>query len=224
MIIWKGINFRNKGIIVENIPAFSKGKKNIDTYTIPGRNGFLSVDNGTYDSFLVNVECHLNEKTTDLDSVKDYLDGFGTLSCDGEREYTAIINNSISFDSIKAFKKFMVQFLVNPIAEDIESTTFTVSDTSSQLTIEGATATMYPTLTITGTGDITVTINGKSFILKAINGTCILDCKNKVITSNGTNMSNKMLYDFPTLQPGLNTISTIGIISAFTIDYKKAYL
>ena len=83
---------------------------------------------------------------------------------------------------------------------------------------------MYPTLEITGSGDVSVTINNKTFYLKGINGKCILDCKNKVITSNGINISNKMLNDFPTLQPGSNSISMIGTVTAFVIKFKRAYL
>ena len=223
MLLWKNIDFKTKGIIVEETPKISKGQKNIDVYTIPGRNGFLSIDNGTYQSFVVSVSCHFNE-TANFDDIKAFLDGYGTLSLDGEREYTGIIQNSISFEKILMFKKFVVQFLVNPIAEDINSTTYNVSSAEEVLIIVGATATITPILEITGSGDITITINNKSFNLLDIDGTYILDSKSKIITKNGINAANKMLYDFPTLKGGENNISYIGNISSFKIIYKKAYL
>lgn len=223
MLLWKNIDFKTKGIIVEETPKISKGQKNIDIYTIPGRNGFLSIDNGTYQSFVVSVSCHFNE-TADFDDIKEFLDGYGTLSFDGEREYTGIIQNSISFEKILMFKKFVVQFLVNPIAEDINSTTYNVSSAEEVLNIVGATATITPILEITGSGDITITINNKSFNLLDIDGTYILDSKSKIITKNGINAANKMLYDFPTLKGGENNISYIGNITSFKIIYKKAYL
>lgn len=224
MLKWKGIDFKTKGIIVEKIPTISKGKKNIDVYTIPGRNGFLSVDNGTYSEFVVSVECHFNSQNFSIDKIKEYLDGYGTLSFDGLKEYNAIINNSISFEKIEQFKKFIVQFLVNPISEDINETSVTITEESTSIEIDDATATMYPTLLITATGDASVTINNHTFYLKNVDGECILDSKNKVITCNGVNISNKMLYDFPSLQPGINVISTIGTITAFVIKFRKAYL
>ena len=58
-MIWKNKDFKEFGIIVEETPTISKGKKNIDIYTIPGRSGFLSVDNGTYESFVVSVPSSL---------------------------------------------------------------------------------------------------------------------------------------------------------------------
>ncbi len=223
MVLWKKQDLKSYGIIVEGTPVISKGKKNIDVYNIPGRNGFLSIDNGTYDSFVVSVSCHFNE-IYDFDKIKEFLDGYGTLSFDGNREYTAIIQNSISFEKILMFKKFIIQFLVNPIAEDINPTEYLVQQTDSILTINGATADMYPILEINGTGKVSITINNKTFILNSIDGPCILDCKAKVITSNGINVSNKMQYDFPYLKPGKNTINYIGSITNFKIIYKKSYL
>lgn len=223
MLLWKNVDFRSKGIIVEETPKISKGKKNIDIYTIPGRSGFLSIDNGTYDSFVISVSCHFNENAN-FDEIKEYLDGYGTISLDGEREYTGIIQNSISFEKVLMFKKFVVQFLVNPIAEDIISTPYNVENSSDILNITGATAEITPIIEITGTGDATITINNKSFILYDMDGKFILDCKAKVITKDGINVSNKMQYDFPKLKSGENTIEYVGNISEFKIIYKKAYL
>jgi phage-related protein len=223
MLLWNNTDFRNMGIIVEETPKISKGKKNIDVYTIPGRSGFLSVDNGTYESFNVSVSCHFNENA-DFDKIKEFLDGYGTLSFDGKREYTAIIQNSISFEKVLMFKKFIVQFLVNPICEDIESTEYIVTSNSDSFEIDNATSTMYPTIEITGQGDISVSINNSTFNLYDIDGLYILNCKEKIITSNSINASNKMQYDFPSLIPGLNQINYVGNISEFKIIYKKAYM
>ena len=55
MVIWNGESFREKGIIVENIPVISKGKKRINKYQIDGRNGFIAIDEETYDSFVVSI-------------------------------------------------------------------------------------------------------------------------------------------------------------------------
>lgn len=223
MLLWKNVDFKTKGIIVEETPKISKAAKNIDVYTVPGRSGFLSIDNGTYDSFVVTVSCHFNE-INDFDEIKSFLDGYGTLSFDGLREYTAIIQNAISFEKVLMFKKFAVQFLVNPIAEDIIATEYSVASASDTLNILSATAKMSPILEITGTDNATITINNKSFILNNMDGKYILDCKAKEITKNGINVSNQMQYDFPTLNPGLNEISYIGNITDFKIIYKKAYL
>lgn len=224
MVIWKGIEFRKKGIIVEKIPKITKAKKKIDVYEIEGRNGFLSVDTGVYESFVETIECHFNEQKVDINVIKEFLDGYGTLSFDGKTEYTAIIQNAIDFEKILNFRSFVVQFLVNPISEDIIETEYTVLSDNDILNIENATAEMYPIVELTGSGDVSITINGKTFNLKNLDGDYILDSKYKVITHNGINASNQMQYDFPILKPGKNTINYIGSISNFKIKYRKAYL
>ena len=226
MVIWKNIDLRDKGIIVEKTPKISKGKKRINTIEIEGRSGFLTIDNGTYDAFVVSVECHFDSERFDWDEIKEFLDGYGTLSFDGEREYTAIIQNAISFEKIKNFKKFIIQFLVNPIAEDLDSTDVYVDSNDFTLNINDATANMYPIIEITATEQETlgITVNNKTFYLYDIDGKYILDCKEKVITHNGNNASNHMKYDFPYLVSGENIIEYTGTIDEFKITYKKAYL
>ena len=224
MVIWKGIEFRKKGIIVEKIPKITKAKKKIDIYEIEGRNGFVSIDTGTYESFVETIECHFNEQKVDINTIKEFLDGYGTLSFDGKTEYTAIIQNAIDFEKILNFRSFVVQFLVNPISEDIIETEYTVLSDNAVLSIENATAEMCPIVELTGSGNVEITINNKTFNLKNLDGKYILDSKYKVITHNGINASNQMQYDFPILKPGENTITYIGNITNFKIKYRKAYL
>lgn len=225
MVIWKNESFASKGVIVEKTPVIVKAKKKIETYQIDGRNGFLSVDSNSYEPFPLTLECHCKESVS-LDDVKEWLDGFGTLSLDGEREYTAIINNSIDFTKVLAFKRFIVQFLVNPIAQDITETTETITTSPKTLTINGATYKMFPMLEIKGTGNVTITFNSKSFSLAnlASGTTYYLDCANQVATDGVNNIMNKMNGDFPCLEKGNNSISFTGSITEIKIRYRKAYL
>lgn len=224
MLIWKGIDVSQKGIIVEHVPKISKAKKKIETYDIDGRNGFLSIDTNTYESFSVSVQCHFKD-TANRDEICEYLDGYGTLSFDGERQYTAIISNAIEFEKVLNFKKFPIQFLVNPIAEDINSTNILVLSNEFEFEINNTYYTIYPILEISSEGDISVTINNQTFYLSNTNDTYTLDCKNKIIIdSNGDNASSLMLYDFPTLKKGINKVNYTGTITNFKIEYRKTYL
>lgn len=221
-VYWKGIDLKSYGIIIEKTPALSKGKKNIDTLTIPGRNGFLTIDKGTYQPFVVSLECHARENAN-YDNIKALLDGYGTLSFDGLREYTAVIQNAIEFSKALQFKRFPIEFLVNPISEDVISTTYTVLSSGSTLTITGANAPMYPILEITISGQTSFIVNGYSFSLSTA-GTYTLDCKNMVIIdSNDDNAANIMDGNFPVLGNS-NTITYDGNVTSFKIIYKKAYL
>lgn len=223
MVLWKGYDLRQNGIIVEKIPTITKGKKKIETIQIDGRSGFLTIDNNTYEPFSVNLECHCTDYNN-LDAIKELFDGYGTLSFDGVRQYTAIVDNSIPFETIiPYFKKFMVSFLVNPIAEDIAEQHENLLGVES-IDIETY-STIYPLIELECIGDISITINNQTFYLYNANGTYTLDCKNKVITdSNRVNASNIMNGDFPSFKPGVNNITTSGTITAFDVYYRKTYL
>lgn len=223
MIIWKEKDFKDVGIIVEHTPKISKAKKRISQFTVEGRNGFVSIDEGTYEPFSLSVECHAQENAS-FDDICEFLDGFGTLSLDGKKQYTAIVNNSIPFEKIMMFKKFIVQFLVNPICEDIESQIFAVESDSAILDIPSTYYDIEPIITIECSGDVSITINNQSFYLDGADGTYILDCKNKLITKDGLNASNIMSGDFIKLSKGENQINYIGNITSFSIEYRKTYL
>ena len=221
MVKWNNIDLSTKGIVVEKTPTISKGKKRIDVYTIDGRNGFLSIDKGTYEPFSISISCHAKE-TANFDEIKSFLDGYGTLTFDNQREYTAIINNAIPFEKVQMFKSFMIQFMVNPISHDISPSTINLL-TNSTFTLAGTYKTN-PVLEIACSGDVTITINNQSFTLNDSNGTYVLDCENKVITKSGVNASNIMLGDFPSFEVGENEITVEGTVTALTATYKKAYL
>lgn len=228
-VYWKGENLNQHGIIVDKTPSISKGKKDIDTISIPGRNGFLTIDRGTYQPFVVSLECHARE-TADFDDIKSFLDGYGTISFDNEREYTGIVRNAIEFSKALMFKRFPIEFMVNPISEDIIKTikpiiTSATPSYTGVIEIVGGNAPIYPVIEITTTGDLTGDINGYTFTLNQ--GTYILDCKNQVIVDeNGDNMSSQMDGSYPILHNGDNEVmlSSDGNITLFRVTYKKAYL
>ena len=224
MVIWNNVDLRNKGIIVEKEPTISKGKKNVDIIEVEGKSGFYTIDKGTYQSFLVSVECHFDPSNADIDDIKTFLDGVGTLSFDGNREYVAVIQNSISFEKVIRFKSFLIEFLCNPYCEAKNYTETTITSSPTTINIPDATFEMYPELEITATGNISITFNNKTFNINEADGTYYLDSKLQVITHNNLNAASSMQYDFPKLHPGENTISYIGNITNFKLKYKKAYL
>lgn len=226
MVKFKGIDLRTKGIIVEKTPKISKGKKNIEVYTVEGRNGFLTIDKGTYQSFNVQVECHIKEGT-DINEIKAFLDGYGTISFDNDKEYTGIVNNAIPFEKVGIFKRFVIQFLVNPIAKSIATYQKEITTSPETLTIENANTIMNPIIELEANGDISITINNKTFYLYDLDPdkTYTLDSELKEIKDNlNNNASNLMNGEFAELKPNLNQISYTGNITSFVIKYRKSYL
>lgn len=223
MVYWKKRELRELGIIVEKIPTISKAKKKIDIIQVEGINGFISIDTNAYEPFSITLECHCTDNA-DLDEIKEFLDGYGTLSFDNEREYTAVIDNSIPFETIlPIFKKFQISFIVNPIAEDINETEKDILDGDViDITTHQP---IYPILEITCSGNIEITINNSTFYLTGTDGTYTLDSKNKtIVDSNNINCSNLMNGDFPYFVNGTNEIDYTGTITNLVARYKKTYL
>jgi len=218
---WKGISFVNKNVVVEKIPITPKANHSYTKYNIPGRSGALVIDNKTYDDIPLSLECHFNNTNVDINEVKAWLDGYGKLQLDSEKEYTGYVNNSISFEQISRFDKFIVQFMLKPFAKALQPTVIT---TTTSGTFTADTFETYPTITITGTGTIGITLNGTSFNIYNADGTYILDCEAKIITKSGINQSNNMSGEFPKIKNGSNSLTTSGTITAMEISYYKTYL
>lgn len=219
---WKGETFNSKGIIIEKTPIINKPKHSYTQYTIPGRNGFLSIDNKTYETLSLSIECHLDTANADINDIRAWLDGYGDLQIDSEKKYTGFISNSIKFDKITHFRKFIIQFTLQPIGKAVNATTVNALSIS---TFESDTyVNTNPTITITGTGDISLTLNGTSFTIYDADGTYILDCDAKVITKNGINQATSMSGDFPFVINGSNSVVKSGTITALSIEYSKAFV
>ena len=231
MIKFKGYDLKSKGIIVEKIPKIQKAKKRIDIYEIYGRNGFLSVDNNTYDSWKLSVECHIAD-TANMDEIAKFLDGYGTITFDNLKQSTAIVNSNIEFNEIvnSGYKKFLLEFLVNPIFEDIANTvrtpSFTYIDNFYRVSLEGTyNYNVYPKeIEIEISADTDFYFNNRKFSLKA--GHYFLNSKMKeIVDSNGVNKSDKMSGDFPYLDTsGNNIIKCTTLPTTFKMTYNKPHL
>ena len=220
---WKGVSFNSKGIIIEKTPIPNKPNHSYTQYTIPGRSGYLAIDNNTYDPITLSLECHLDTNNVeDINEIRAWLDGYGELQLDNEKKYTGFISNSISFEKIMNFRKFIIQFKLQPIAKAITATE--VNALSLDTITADTYTTTYPTITITGTGDISLSINGIEFMIDDADGTYVLDCDAKVITKNNINQSSIMSGEFPYIVDGDNSIVKSGTITALTIEYYKTFI
>ncbi len=219
---WKGATFNSKGIIIEKTPIPNKPKHSFSQYTIPGRSGYLSVDNKTFETILLNIECHLDTNKANMNEVKEWLDGYGELQLDNEKKYIGFISNSISFEKITHFRKFIIQFTLQPLAKSI--TPITVDGLNNVSFSSDTYANTYPKITITGTGDITFKINNIGFTIYDADGTYILDCEAKIITKNSINQSSNMSGEFPYITKGVNSITKTGTITAITIEYSNLFI
>lgn len=226
-ISWNETTFISKGVVIENIPTITKPKKRITTYTIPGRNGVLNVDEGTYEPISLTLNCHFQDGNANILELNNWLDGFGKLSLDGIKYYEGIINNNIPYEQITNFKKFQINFQLNPIQKKFEATTEDIDVSQATNTIEVLSTTKTaPIIELEGTGQLIIRINETTFTLDNTDGVYTLDSGAMEIIHNNQSASNIMSGDFPMLKPGENEIfiSGDGTIQSLSITYNESYL
>lgn len=233
-IRFNGVKLEDYGIIVEKIPPIIKSKNRIKTYTIPGRDGVLWIDDGTHEPFNLSLECHFDEDNTNINDINNIFNVSGKLSLDGIKYYDAFVNNNIEFEKVQFFRKFILSFLCNPIAHSIVESSFTYDTSGSQqqgMEYNGNAKT-WPIIEINGTGQLIVAFNYTNhssigFTLNANgNGKYVVDCEAKEITQNNINKSADMNGEFPSLfgDDVYISVSGTGTLTSLVVKYHSAYL
>lgn len=230
--IWNGTNSTTKKVGVKVLPPRFKPAERVELITVPGRNGYITQSEGVYESMTITVECWLKQDA-DIYDVINWLKGSGALifSDDTNKMYEATIVNAIPFERVlKQWREFVIQFELQPFCKGItlQSTTITSPTLTGSKTVGGNINTE-PIITLTGTGNFIITINGKAISLINVVGSIVIDSALYNCTeSNGTiNANNKMSGEFPVLVPGNNTISIAIDSGAFTtlkLEYYDKWL
>ena len=81
-----------------------------------------------------------------------------------------------------------------------------------------------PIIYVTGTGNIDLIINGRTFKIKDLKNTMMIDSELQVVLEDDENSLYKTNGDFPILDAGLNKIQIIGDILNIKIKYQETYL
>lgn len=214
--IWKGINSLDKNIMVNKLPDFEMPEANIEKITIPGRDGFLTQDDGTYQGQIKPCECSLDNGN--IDDISSWLTGSGevTFSNEPNKKYKAVIINKIPFSKIiPIFHKFIIQFDCQPKKYSTENPIITLN-ASGTISNPGS-ANSKPVIKLYGTGNIDLTINNTAINLTNIDGYVTIDSELMDCYKDTVLMNNDMSGEFPELVPGYNTINWNGTVTKIEI-------
>jgi predicted phage tail component-like protein len=224
--IFNGVNSKERGVIVNKLPSISKPERSFEEIDVPGRNGNLYIDNKCYNSFQYEITCTLMP-SSNIRTIAQWLNGSGklTISTELDKFYNVIIKNQIDFEQVyRVCNEFKIKFEVQPIAYSKKEKELTLTN-NTQIIIKESTYEIKPYLKIRGSGNITLTINNKSIVLKNIQGYIELDCELEEAFKENENCNNKVECDeFPILIPGQNSISWIGTVSFVQIKYREAFI
>lgn len=226
--IFRGIDSRDIGVVVEDMFDVHRPKRNVQTIQVPGRDGRLTQDDGTYDTYTISGK--VNCFGAPLSDVYAWLSGSGDLILGDEptrsirASATAQIKNT-RFRCDGCYDSLQVSFDCQPFRYHVEQTEGAndISLTSSPATVSNpGTYKSAPRLTIEGTGTAVLTIGTQIVEVTDLAGGVIIDSELgecfDLTQSMLLNGKVTLLDDgFPVLQPGANIISWTGAVTKITI-------
>ena len=215
--IFKGTNSRELGLFMECCPEKISPKRRDETFTIPGRHGNLITTDGAFDSYIRSAEFIVKDEKR-IDEICAHFKGSGWLifSNEPDRKYKARVANQIDFSHvIRYFKRFVVEFEVQPFGYDVFEQTLVKTAPFSLFNI--GTFESEPIITIFGAGNITLYVNNQSISLKEIAGSITIDSEMQNAYNGVTSMNNKMQGGFPILSLGENHITWLGNVTRLEI-------
>lgn len=226
--IFRGIDSRDIGVVVEDMFDVHRPKRNVQTIQVPGRDGRLTQDDGTYDTYTISGK--VNCFGAPLSDVYAWLSGSGDLILGDEptrsirASATAQIKNT-RFRCDGCYDSLQVSFDCQPFRYHVEQTEGAndIPLTSSPATVSNpGTYKSAPRLTIEGTGTAVLTIGTQIAEVTELAGGVIIDSELgecfDLTQSMLLNGKVTLLDDgFPVLQPGANIISWTGAVTKITI-------
>lgn len=227
--IFRGKNSLDMGVIVTSMPDVYKPKRRVSTEEIPGRNGVLHVDDGTYENYSKVVECAVVERAN-LDGICAWLNGSGEaiFSTEPDKVYRVRVDNQISIGKmLQYFQKFQVTFDTYPFKYSVNAADDFVMLTKPSLLRNRGTVAAEPKIKIYGTGSVTLIINGKEYRLDGLQKSVVLESEMmEVLDGAGVTYTPPVLGDdlFPKLEVGNNEISWTGDVEKIEIEPRWRWL
>ena len=227
--IWNGVDCRQYGIHVSELPPITIPLERSTQTNVPGRPGSLTQLEGedVYDDMILTATCFISDPAQ-IPAIAAWLKGSGTVTFANRTGgyYKARIANQIPFEKVlrgNPHCTFAVNFRCYPFwyQENVAD----ISVTASGTTVNNP-GSVYsePLITVTGSGDITLMVGTTIVELTGISGSIVLDCALKEVYKGTTLMNDHMTGEFPVLKPGMNVISWTGTVTKIVISPRWRFL
>lgn len=224
---FNGIDSREMGVIVTAMPETVRAERRVESITVAGRNGSLHTDEGVYESYDRTMECALIKRAK-LDEIAAWLVGSGgmTFSTEPDKVYRVTIANKISIaQMMRVFQKFQVILDTQPFKYSVNAAGDALELTAPTTIRNSGTVYSEPLITVYGSGDITLTINGADFPLYGVEESITIDSEMMEVFKGSTNQNGKYGgAEFPRFEVGKNEIRWTGNVSKIKIQPRWRWL
>lgn len=218
---FNGVSSTTHGLRVTSDYVINSTGNDVETVAVPGRDGDLLISKNRLKSVTIELPCALlsNRKLTDAGSeISNWLnvDGYKdlTLSWDPDFIYRSAFIETFEIASLmRQFGKVKLNFLTYPVKFYKQGRT--TQTLSNGATVNGlGNVKAKPIITLVGSGDCTLTINGRKTKLKAVQNRITLDMQANQVYSGNLQAWDKVVrspqFQMPYLDYGRNLISWDG--------------
>ena len=228
LIVWGGEASDDLGMVISEAPAFDKPTKRTDVFTVPGRNGSILFQDGSFEDVTRSYKVWIAERTANLADRVNALtawlyskSGYTRLEDHFEPDVYMLAyysgNNDIS-NELTQYGETTLTFTCRPerfYKSGEDAISVTNGDTLTNLTR----FTSKPIIHIEASGTVNVTINGVT-ITATVTDYINIDCETmNAYRLTAENMNDKITGAFPVIVPGTNAvgITVTGTLTAVTI-------
>ena len=227
--IWNGVDCRQYGIHVSELPPITIPLERSTQTNVPGRPGSLTQLEGedVYDDMILTATCFISDPAQ-IPAIAAWLKGSGTVTFANRTGgyYKARIANQIPFEKVlrgNPHCTFAVNFRCYPFWYQENVSDVTITTSGDTITNPGSVYSE-PLIALTGSGDITLMVGTTIVELADITTGIVLDCALKEAYLGTTLMNDHMSGDFPVLKPGRNAISWSGNVTSVVISPRWRFL
>lgn len=220
--IFNGKKNTEFGLRVAEGKKITTSSLDVERVSVPGRGGELLISNNRLNSaelsFPVNFVKEKGLIATEVYRISEWLNVAGykdlTISYDPDFIYRAAYLETFSIEeTMRQFGKTTINFVCYPVKFYKQGrTTQTLSNGATVNGIGNVNA--KPIITLIGSGDCTLTINGRKTKLRAVQNTITLDMQARQVFSGNLPAWDKVVrapqYQMPYLDAGRNLISWDG--------------
>lgn len=216
---------------IEKIPVIKMPERKRTKISVPGRNGDLHIDDGSFENYIQSYECyfHGNCSATELaHAIKGWLASSGAYRR-LEDSYDPQCFRMATFTGPMDIANILYEYGRCKINFDCAPQSFLKSG-EQKITIASPTILSNPTgfcaapiIVVYGTGSGTITVGDRSVRVKTIADQIVLDCElqhaYRQVGEGAPENKNGCIYapEFPVLSPGDNLLNWSGGITHLEI-------
>lgn len=224
-LIFDGVSSKDVGITVEGYPGALLPEKSVDTEEIPGRNGYLLYDYGTYRNYDQPYTIHWRNIDSDARIAQWlYKQGYRRLedSFHPEHYRMAYFDGVFEIDNrMDVIKRAEIEFRCKP-QWFRKNGDYKINATNGQ-TLVNTGMDALPIITVNGSGRCSVSVGNTSITISNVpsNG-IVIDCELQDAYSPDKDQNLNSLISlsgekFPVLSRGANTVSFTGSVESVII-------